>query len=53
MSTMHAQTSIAAAVVALVAPVGVGDLGDGLDLPQDGVQLAIGPSCNKGRDRVG
>ena len=52
---MHVPTSIAAAVVALVAPVGVGvgGLGDGLDLPQDGVQLAIGPSCNKGRDRVG
>ena len=53
MSTMHAQTSIAAAVVALVAPVGVGGFGDGLDLPQDGVQLAIGPSCSKERDRVG
>ena len=53
MSTMHAPTSIAAAVVALVAPVGVGGFGDGLDLPQDGVQLTIGPSCNKGRDRVG
>ena len=52
-SMIHPPTSIAAAVVALVAP-GVGlvaEGGDGLDLLQDGVQFTIGPSCNKERER--
>ena len=51
-SMIHPPTSIAAAVVALVAP-GVGlvaEGGDGLDLLQDGVQFTIGPSCNKERE---
>ena len=53
---MNRPTSIGAAVVALVAPgaaAAVGGLGDRLDLLQDGVQLTIGPSCNKQRRRRG
>ena len=48
--------SVVAAVVAVVVAVVVaaaarlGD--DGLDLPQDGVQLAISPPCNREKERA-